>query len=126
MHTQREVYLQRVTNWSLNKPAHNRIVRYFPDTFLGNGHRGLSKIALDSGVKVETLEPGEFIIFVNKGYTALKMFASGNVVAHLKMPQGSRLDPMAIKFLPMFFSGGKIDWGSAITKRIEIDLRRKV
>lgn len=110
-------YVQKVEDTlRLVKPraTTQRIIRYFPDVHLGNSHRGLSELALKSGVNITKLSIGEYVVFVNKRQTALKMFAFGNVVAHLKMPHGTRLDPRIITLIPRFFTGRGIDYDGAM------------
>lgn len=97
------------------KRAPQAILRFFPETHLGNSHAGLSKLAEEHKIQVTKLKPGEYVVFVNRAQTALKMYAPGNVVAHLKMPSGAgRIDPRVIRLMPRFFSGGVIDYDSAL------------
>lgn len=116
MNVASQLYKKRLEVGLLQKPraATQRIIRYFPDVHLGNSHRGLSEHALRSGVRISNLVIGEYVIFVNKRQTALKMYAFGNVIAYLKMPDGARLDPRIIALIPRFFSGKGIDYDGAI------------
>ena len=106
------------------KPA--RIVYFAPDTNLRCGHDGLSEIAKKSKLKihVEALLPGEYLIFTNRAQTALKMYTCGNIVAHLKMPQGQRLNMEAIQFIPCFFNGEKIDYKGALAEAMKKQFAR--
>lgn len=98
-------------------PSKNqRVVRYFSEVHLGNGHRGLSRLAKKSGINVHSLTNGEYVIFTNKSQTALKMFAPGNVIAHLKMPGSSKLNPNVIAMIPLFFNGVEIKYDEALKK----------
>ena len=106
-----------VTNNKFSAP--NRVVRYFPDTHLGNGHEGLAEIARKHDVNVNRLDFGEFVIFVNKKQTALKLFAPGNIVAYLKMPGSARLNPKVIAMIPRFFNGTEIDYTRALKEVIK-------
>ena len=99
--------------------ATNRVVRYFPDTHLGNGHSGLAEIARKHDINVSRLDFGEFVIFVNKKQTALKLFAPGNIVAYLKMPGSTRLNPKVISMIPRFFNGTEIDYNKALREVIK-------
>lgn len=94
----------------------NKIIRYFPDSNLRSGHRGLAMLAAKNGIKVNSLGAGEFLIFVNKRQNMLKMFASGNIIAHYKKEDGSRIDPRTIAHIPRHFSGSKINYDAALVQ----------
>lgn len=100
----------------LNQTKKPQIVYFAPDTNLRCGHDGLAEIARKSKHKitVETLLPGEYLIFTNRARTALKMYACGNVIAHLKMPKGQKLNMETIQYIPCFFNGTKIDYNGAL------------
>lgn len=99
----------------------NRVVRYFPNTHLGNGHEGLAKIAQKNGIKVNDLPWGEFLIFMNSKHTMLKMYSQGGLVCHLKMPGGTKIDPRTIALIPKFFNGKEIHYSAALEKVINKD-----
>lgn len=103
-----------------------RIVYFAPDTNLRCGHDGLSEIAKKSKHKifVEALLPGEYLIFTNKAQNALKLYACGNVIAHLKMPAGQKLNMEAIQFIPCFFNGEKIDYKGALAEAMKKQFER--
>lgn len=112
-------YQKQILHIATQKPKAQRVVRYFPDTHLGNSHHGLREIAAKVGIRVEKLQLGEYAIFVNKRQTALKLFAPGNVVAYLKMPGDCRLDPRVIAMVPKFFNGTEIKYDAAIRELIQ-------
>jgi len=103
-----------------------KIVRYFPDTHLGNAHYGLSEIAAKEGVDIAKLKVGEYVIFVNSKKTALKMFSTGNMIAHLRMPGNTKIDMNIISSIPRFFNGKSIDYKGALKERIEKSLGANV
>lgn len=92
-----------------------RVIRYFPESDMRNGHDGLAKIASKAGINMQTINNGEFVIFVNRRKTHIKMFASSNVIAHYKSMNG-KIDPAIIQHLPNCFEGGVIDYDKAITR----------
>lgn len=71
---------------------------------------------------VNNLGAGEFVIFVNSSKTALKLFASGNIVAHLKMRDRRRLSLDVIASIPNHFDGTRIDYERALEQRLMKDL----
>lgn len=91
----------------------NKIARYFPDTNLINGHDGLTRIASKVGVRVDTLGKGEFLCFVNKRKTSVKLLANEGVICYLRLKKG-HINPMAIKHLPRYFNGSTINYTEAI------------
>lgn len=106
-----------------HKVTSQKIVRYFSHVFMGNGHNGLRKLALKHGIKISDLEPGEYVLFMNSRFTALKMFAPGNIVAHYKSPHG-RIDPRVIALIPRYFNGSKIDIDGALREALLKDMER--
>lgn len=105
---------------------HNRVVRYFPDTDLRNGHDGLTNLAQKNGIKIKDLPWGEFLIFMNTSQTMLKMFSQGGVICHLKMPGRTKIDPRTIALIPRFFNGTYIQYSKALEKVIMEDFGVKL
>lgn len=102
-----------------------RIIRFFANTHLGNGHNGLGLIADEANIDVTNLQSGEYVVFMNTSRTAIKMFAPGNVVAHLKMPGNAKIDPRIIALVPRFFNGSKINYDNAIAEVIRQEFAGK-
>ena len=97
-----------------------RVVRVFFDVSMSNGHLGLSKIARDHKIQIEKLPQHEFVVFVNRPKTSIKMYAPGNVIAHYR---GSRrIDMRTIQHLPNVFAGGNLNYDKAIAKVLEKEL----
>lgn len=119
----KEKFFTRLDAW---KPTRtNKIMRYFSDVDFRNNHEGLRVIAAKEGIDVSKLNCGEYLIFVNRNRTALKMFAPNNTVAHLKMPGNSKLNLKCIVLLPTFFNGHSLDYSSALKRVILEDLQKK-
>jgi hypothetical protein len=118
--TARQTFFNRIENWKATKT--NKLLRYFSDVDFRNGHEGLKNIAATYKVDVSKLEVGEYVIFVNRSKTSLKMFAPNNVIAHLKMPGNARINLKCIQSLPTFFNGQSLDYTSALKKVIMDDL----
>lgn len=100
----------------------NKVVRYFPDCHMGQGHKALSILAKKHNIVVDELPDHEFVIFMNRAHTALKMFASGNVIAHLKMPGNKKINPETIAHLPRHFGGTRINYDAALRRAVAKDL----
>lgn len=100
-----------------------RIVRYFPDADMRNGHDGLFKLAKKNGVDIRTIGNEEFVVFVNRRKNHVKMAAPGNVIAHYKSYEG-KIDPRVIQHLPNAFNGGKIDYDRAMLKVLRSEFPR--
>lgn len=93
-----------------------KILWFFPETNLGNGHNGLTEIAKEEAdLDPKDLQEGQFLVFLNRACTQVKMYAPGNVIAHFKMPSGAgRINPQAIKFLPRVFNGKELNYTQAL------------
>lgn len=102
----------------------NEIIRYLPRTDLRSGHDGLAKIALKAGINPKTLEPGQFIVFLNRAKTAMKIYAANNLVVHYKSPT-NWIDIRTFQFIPQAFSGGKFNYSVALRRVIEIDFKKR-
>lgn len=92
----------------------NRLLRLFLDISMSSGHFGLSEIARAKGLDLANLKLGEYVVFINKRRNALKMFASGNMLAHLKLPEKQRIDMRTISVLPHYFNGGELKYDAAL------------
>lgn len=92
-----------------------KIIRYFSDVDMRNGHNGLRQIARDEGIDLRRVPEGQFVIFMNKKKNCLKMFASYNVLAHVKLDEG-KIDPRVIAHIPACFNGREIDYDKALRK----------
>ncbi len=101
---------------------HNRVIRFFPDTHLGNGHDGLARIASKNNVDVRNLGWGEFVVFMNSRCSALKMYSQGGLIAHLKMPGNGRIAMETIALIPRFFNGTNIDYQGSLAETIRREL----
>lgn len=101
-----------------SKGFSQKIVHIFQDVHLGNAHHGLAEIAGKEGIEIAKLKMGEYVFFINSKRTALKMFSTGNVIAHLRMPNDQRLDMGVIVQLPRFFNGRSINYNEALKERI--------
>ncbi len=99
-----------------------KIVNWVPDTDLRNGHQGLADIAHKKlKIDVDTLPPGEFVMFVNSSWTAFKIYAANHMILHHKQPEGHRLNPKATMLIPHFLRGQRINYDKALTHVIEAE-----
>jgi hypothetical protein len=112
--TEREKYYRKYEPQKIKPDTHQKILRYFPETDMRNGHDGLTKIAQKQGIRVDQLGLGEFVLFVNRNLNHAKLFTPGNVIAHLRMPNRHKIDPRTISLIPKFFNGTKINYTGAL------------
>ena len=109
------------------RPARNRIVRVFLECSMSRGHQGLMELARTVNVDVTNLGPGEFVIFINRAKTALKMYAAANILVHLKMPEGRKLNMEAVRFIPVAFNAVemRVDYDAANSMALEESFKRR-
>jgi hypothetical protein len=105
------------------KTVHQKIIRFFPDTFMGNGHDGLARIAKRHDIDVTNLRWGEYVIFMNKNKTALKLYSQGNLIAHLRMTGSNTIDMHTISMIPRFFNGTRINYDAALREVLTKKMR---
>lgn len=96
----------------------NKIIRYFPNTHLGNSHTGLKAIAKEHGVNLDQLSPGEFVVFTNRAKTGVKIFTRGNTLSYTRAPGSERLDLETIRLIPTYFQGGAFQYDQALKNRL--------
>jgi hypothetical protein len=90
------------------------------------GHPGLGKMLKKKIKGFKGISPGEHVIFINKDWTALKMFAgSEELLLHLRRPRNKPINPKTIKFLPHCVNGSQINYKKALREVIERDWARK-
>lgn len=121
---ERVLFQKTLSNVAQGVPFKQEIIRYFPETHMRYGHSGLTNIAKNHGVSVNKLQPGEYLMFVNKKQNALKMLTAGNVLCHLKMPGNERIDPRTITMLPKFFNGTEINYNAALSLAVKKYFKR--
>lgn len=102
-----------------------KLVRFFPETNLGNGHDGLAKLAMKHDVDVKNLSSGEYVVFLNKKRTAFKMYAPNFIVVHQRLPQGAHVDLRVIERLPLHFNGTKLNYTEALKETVLKTLKRQ-
>lgn len=102
-----------------------RMLRCYLNSDLRCGHQGLSDLAKKDGIRVKDLAPGEMIVFVNAKRDRVKVYASSNVLAYLRLERGS-IDLNTIREIPKAFQGsGKIDYDKALKETVESALMRR-
>lgn len=100
----------------------NRVVHYFPNTDIRCGHDGLKQIAIKAGFR--EVKPGEYLLFVNRKKTHLKVMAANNIVAHYRSPCG-RVDLRAIQYIPEAFNGEGFDFNRSLRSLLVKDLAKR-
>lgn len=95
-----------------------KIIRFFPDTDLRCGHDGLSEIAKEHKINVQSLGAGEFVVFTNRKKTAVKLYAANYTVVHQRMVGGAKIDMRVISLIPKYFNGTKINIDGAVKEII--------
>lgn len=107
----------------------NKILRIFRNTNMANQHDGLQAIASRKGVDLNSLQPGEHVIFLNhiktlKGPDKIKWYSAGGLVSY-KRNNGNLISLGTIeKVLEAFDVGGKFEWNKAERKLIEEQLAK--
>lgn len=101
------------------------ILQCFLNVDMRNAHDGLSVIAKKNGIDPEKIEPGSFIVFINSARTKLKVYASDQVVAYLRLESGRKLNMNVIRELPRVFNGRSIKYDEALKSVVESAISKK-
>lgn len=103
-----------------------RVLQCFLNADLRCGHEGLATLAKQNGIDITQLQPGQYVLFINSHKDKLKLYASNNVVAYLKLSTGQRLNMATIQLIPKAFRGtGTIDYDKALREVLLTALARK-
>jgi hypothetical protein len=102
--------------------SNGKVLHYIPDADMRNCHQGLALLAKKHlKINVTDLKPGEFVLFVNSSWTAIKIFGSDHCYMHYKRPDGARLNAKAVLSLPHFVRGQNINYDKALATVIQQD-----
>lgn len=102
----------------------SRLLQVFFNSDLRCSHDGLSQLAKEHDINVSALEPGEYVIFVNSAKNRLKLYASNNVLAYLKLDSGKGIDLRTIALIPKAFkASGKLDYDQALKEVLTKELK---
>lgn len=100
--------------------SENRIVKhgYFANSDMRCGHVGLKKIAKKRHINLDSLEPGQIVIFVNSKQNRMKMYTTGYSFVYTKMPNYQKINPGVIRLVPKFFSANamRFDYDGALER----------
>lgn len=100
----------------------NKIMHVYCNINLQNGHEGLTVIAKkENKLDVSKLAVGQFALFINRAFTAVKVFAANNVLIYYRHPKNHILDYKALRLIPAFFDGQNIGYMRALKQVIEQD-----
>lgn len=102
-----------------------RALQIFLNADLRNGHEGLEILAKKEKIKISTLMPGEYVIFINSSKDKIKLYAAHNVIAYLKLPRG-KIDLRTISLIPQAFNAsGRIDYDELLKEVIEREFSKR-
>lgn len=95
----------------------NCLLSYFPDTDLRCGHDGLSILAKKGKKPVDKLKVGQFLVFVNRAQTAVKILTIEGVLIHIRPEHGLNFE--AINKLPKYFNGTRFNYTGALRETLK-------
>jgi hypothetical protein len=96
----------------------NRIIEVFFETNMRNGHDGLARILK------RKLSKGEYAVFINRNWTALKMLTSEDTLLHLRRPSNKPINPKTIPYLPACVNGSRLQYDRALRVVIEKEYQK--
>lgn len=109
-----EVAVTDRPDWAAPTAKQGRVVQLFFNVNLIKAHRGLGMLAHEYDIDLGRLEPGQYVGFLNRRRTAIKLFTSGNIYAYLRLHEGQITadivnqiprvfqSPAGIAFAPVF------------------------
>ncbi len=110
-------------NFFLKPKSGLKIVRYVTGVHMALSHRGLKLMAKKLGLNADTMDSGEFIIFMNSGQTAFKLLTANNIICYYRHPKEHRIDPRVISLIPKVFDGKEIKLDAALESIIKQEFK---
>lgn len=102
-----------------------RIVQVFFGADMRCSHKGLGGLAKQHKIEVDALTAGQYVVFINKAKTYVKIYAASGVLAAWKSSRG-RIDMRVISQIPKsFLSSGEPTYDNALRKVLEVALAKK-
>lgn len=104
-----------------------KIFKLFLDVHMGASHEGLSRLAEKAKVKLEELQDGDLLMFLNRKADRLKVLgARGKVIGYLRMEKGQRIMKESIQFLPRTFGAQGFDYNRAVGMALDAQLSKRL
>jgi hypothetical protein len=101
------------------------IIQCFLDADMRNGHEGLAELAKKENINVQTLQRGQFVVFINSAKDRVKIYAASNVIAYMRSVRGQKIDLRVIREIPRAFNGGGISYDETIEKMLSLKMAQR-
>ncbi len=97
-----------------------KVLRIFLYTDMRLAHDGLTALAKEEDINLETMQQGEFVMFMNTNLTRMKLFTCNGILAYMRSPTGKPMDLRAVAAIPKaFMATGKIEYDKSLEKMLE-------
>lgn len=60
------------------------VIELIPEVVMSNQHKGLREICEDKRIELDDLEPGQFVVFLNKRCDKMKCWAHNGSISYLR------------------------------------------
>lgn len=107
-----------------SKLRSNKIIRVFLQTNMSYAHDGLALLAAKEKVDLLNLGYGEFVVFINKACTKVKVFGANNTFAYYSN-RNRKIDLSMIQKIPEVFNGVSFDFTKAIESVLLKSLKKQ-
>lgn len=98
-----------------------KLIHYYKNVDMRNAHAGLLAICSKNKIDVSALKTGEFVLFVNRAQTVIKLLGPSGIIVHVK--DSGRLDLRTIQHIPeQFGAGNGWSYQDALKKVVERDM----
>lgn len=117
-----EAAVSRKPNWERPRGNAWSTVQMFFNVNMAKQHDGLKKLAENYDIDMSRLEPGQFVAFLNRKRTRLKMFTAGNIFLYLSLEEG-QVTPELISQIPSMFKGeNKVEFEPVFIEALESEI----
>ena len=98
-----------------------KLAHFFLNIDMRCTHEGLMAVVKKQKIEIK---PGEFVVFMNRSRTMVKMFCGSNkAILHYRGEK--QLDPGIIQHLPKFCGGSEMDVASAVREHLHGLMKRR-
>lgn len=93
--------------------GHSRVVQIIVNSDMRTWLKGLTKTMHSEGIDPATLEPGQYVIFINNAKTKMKFFCANGVIAYLNNDT-KPITRAHLSAVPAAFKGADLSFGEAL------------
>lgn len=116
-----DVAIQKKPRWDKPRVGVSALVQMFFNVNMAKMHNGMRLVAAEYDIDLDKLVPNQYVGFMNRKRTKIKLFTAGNCFAYFSLPKGTsgEIGIETIAQIPSLFGGTtKMDHDGVIEKAL--------